>query len=81
MSNTVRRPRQRPRRRSCEWKTFGWLLRRVAAIASYQEWTHGAEPTRARAWLCTARAATIARYVATLHGEHPESRCTRGFRG
>lgn len=31
MSNTIRRPRKRPRVRSCSFRTLGWLIRREAA--------------------------------------------------
>lgn len=31
MSNTVRRPRKRPRVKSCSFRTLGWLIRREAA--------------------------------------------------
>ena len=31
MSNTVRRPRKRPRVRSYNFRTLGWLIRREAA--------------------------------------------------
>jgi len=32
MSNTIRRARRRPRVRSINWRTFGWLLLRVAVL-------------------------------------------------
>lgn len=81
MSNTVRVPRKRPREASCAWTTFGWLLRRTAAMASYQEAMHGMDPPTVRDWFRTRSATGVARYVAALHFAHPDSRFTRGFRG
>lgn len=38
MSNTVRRPRKRPRVKSCSFRTLGWLIRREAMWNIRQGW-------------------------------------------
>ncbi len=81
MSNTVRRPRKRPRAGSCAWKTFGWLLRRAVAVAAYEGAFLSPVPRDVRIWFGTASAALLARYVATVHVAHPHSRFTREFHG
>ncbi len=81
MSNTVRRPRRRPRKTSVAWKTFWWLLRRTAAQASYEKLIGARAAPHVRDWFRTASAARLARYVATLHLAHPSTIQVRRFRG
>lgn len=60
MSNTVRRPRRRPRKGSCAWKTCGWLLRRVAVYAVYTDTPLAYDELAVRAWLCDLSARELA---------------------
>jgi hypothetical protein len=81
MSNTVRRPRKRPRAESCAWTTFGWLLRRTAAFATVQ---YSLAPPLERAWrvyLAESSAAHVAAFFARRVAAYPHLRFTGVFRG
>lgn len=49
MSNTIRRPRKRPRRRSSSLRVLFWLIRREAAFTVLAPLMYGADAPHSRA--------------------------------
>lgn len=81
MSNTVRRPRRRPRKDSCAWKSFGWLLIRASALALLTEHLGARDGPWLRQWLADSRAEYIKRFIARRHELNPRATITYTFRG
>ena len=53
MSNTVRRPRKRPRVRSCSFRTLGWLIRKQASWRVVYGLQEPMNAPRTAQWWCS----------------------------
>ena len=81
MSNTVRRPRRRPREDSCAWVTLGWLLRRTAAFALVESSMPPQMHLAWRRYFAESSAEHVARFVERRLARYPHLRLARDFRG
>lgn len=74
MSNTIRRPRKRPRVRSCSFRTLGWLIRREAAYRIYRKCYVATPRAKLREWVCSVETTQLQRGVLVLLREDPTRR-------
>ena len=81
MSNTVRRPRRRPRVHSVSWRSFAWLLRRAAVYALYREDISSHEELAVRSWLRDLSARELRAVLDREAGSRARGYEVRWFRG
>ena len=75
MGNSIGRPRRRPRVASINWRSFAWLLPRVAVERMIEERADARELAMAwRRWLARSQTYAVHRFGETLLRQHPDWR-------
>jgi hypothetical protein len=74
MSNTVRQPRKRPRVKSCNFTTLGWLIRREAAFVIEVRYSSADAPSWRRRWWATLSTQAVERRARAMLALDPPRR-------